>query len=60
LSIMTVQRGVGGVGSLISRGVRVYVGFGHVGYRERPWLAECGGGEGPGGPAVMPYSRSII
>jgi hypothetical protein len=31
LSIMRFQRGVGGVGSLITRGVRVYVGFGHVG-----------------------------
>jgi hypothetical protein len=44
LRIMRVHRGVGGVGSLISRGVRVYVGFGHVGYRERPWLAALGFG----------------
>jgi hypothetical protein len=56
---MRVQRGVGGVSSLIFRGVGVYFGFGHVGYRERPWLAEWGGGESERCPGGMPYSRSI-
>jgi hypothetical protein len=53
-------RGAGVVCKFITEGGVVKVSLEHVGSKGELWLGERGGGEGPGGPGGMPYSRSII